>query len=67
MAMDEDGNILLSWAEGAGWARGGSLRWKLLDRKGNLQQSMDATQSHEIPVWSFPASVFINEKWAVVY
>ena len=67
MAKDEDGNILLSWAEGAGWAKGGSLRWKLLDRKGNLQQSMDATQSYEIPVWSFPASVFFNEKWNVVY
>ena len=67
MALDGEGNVLLSWAEGAGWAKGGFLRWKMLDQDGNVQQTMNVAQSHEIPVWSFPTSAYFNNKWAILY
>src|SRR6266568_6643929 len=29
------GEVLLTWAEGAGWAKGGAVAWQIYDREGN--------------------------------
>ncbi len=44
-----NGRVLLVWAEGTGWQRGGSLAWQTMDKKGKpIAKGMSADA---IPVW----------------
>ena len=66
VAGNSDGEVLLAWAEGAGWAKGGSLRWQVFDAKGN--QTIGNVESQKIPVWSLPAVVSTSEDtFLIVY
>jgi hypothetical protein len=56
IAIAPDGSILLAWTEATGWARGGSLVWRLFDPNGrptDIQGRVD----RGIPVWSLPTVV----------
>lgn len=67
MAMDPQGRLLLTWAVGAGWAKGGNLSWKLLDSSGKNISVINDTERREIPVWSFPTAVYFNQQLFVLY
>jgi hypothetical protein len=53
LAMSKDGKVLLAWAEGTAWARGGSIGWQLFGRDGRPTQPSGSAAG--LPVWSFPA------------
>jgi hypothetical protein len=53
LAVIKDGTVLLAWAEGTAWARGGSIAWQLFDSDG--RPTPGAGSAAGLPVWSFPA------------
>jgi hypothetical protein len=54
-ARNRQGYTLLTWVEGSGWQRGGTLGWELFDPAG---QSLEHnTRNESIPVWSFGAPI----------
>jgi hypothetical protein len=66
LAVNSDGGILLAWAEGTGWARGGRVAWQLFDQHG---QPMGKSQTAEgLPVWSFPSAAASRDgRFLLVY
>jgi hypothetical protein len=54
LAVNNDGQILLAWTEGTGWARGGMLRWQLFDAQGRAIGR--GGEQNGVPVWSYSAA-----------
>jgi len=55
LAINNAGQVLLVWTEGAAWARGGSLAWQVFGLDGRpLAESGGRTG---LPAWSFGAAV----------
>jgi hypothetical protein len=67
IAGDSKGNIVLAWAEGTGWQKGGSVAWQVFDPEGKPVPN-SAGRAKDLPVWSMPA-VFADGKggFAVMY
>jgi len=55
ISRDDQGQILIAWAEGTGWARGGDLVWKLYDR--DQVPISSGRMEGAIPTWSRSAAV----------
>ena len=55
VAVNAKGEVLLAWAEGTGWQRGGSLCWQVFDGKGKPVGSPGSLKAG-IPTWSLPAA-----------
>ncbi len=56
LVIDERGRILIAWAEGVGWNRGGDVAWQVFDA--NRDALLDETGRGEgLPVWGHPAAV----------
>jgi len=55
ISMDDQGQILIAWAEGTGWARGGDLVWQLYSRE-RVPISTGRMEG-AISVWSRSAAV----------
>jgi hypothetical protein len=53
--MAPDGETLMVWTEGSGWARGGSLAWQLYDASGKVIGEKGTDPG--VPMWSFGAVV----------
>jgi len=53
LAIAPNGDMLMVWAEGVGWQRGGSLAWQLFDPNG--QAIGEAHTQAGVPAWSFAA------------
>ena len=47
--MGADGQVLLSWADGAGWGKG-QLRWALINAEGQTVFQNEAASSIGLPV-----------------
>jgi hypothetical protein len=55
VAVDKDGNVLIAWAVGTGWQKGGSIAWQVFDRE--LKPIAGARGTAEgLPAWSRPAA-----------
>jgi len=54
LAVNNRGEILMAWVEGAGWQRGGTLGWQIFGRAGKVIARSDTRR--DVPVWSFPAA-----------
>jgi hypothetical protein len=54
LAENAQGEILLAWAEGTGWQKGGALAWQIFDRSGKPAGAHG--EAPGLPVWSFPAA-----------
>jgi hypothetical protein len=66
VAVNANGEILLVWTEGMGWARGGSLAWQVYDRAG--KPTAERGQAAGVPVWSLVAAfVRPDGRFAIVY
>jgi hypothetical protein len=51
------GAMLLAWAEGTGWNKGGSVAWQLYDQAG--KPTSDKGRADGLPVWGL-ATAFAN-------
>jgi hypothetical protein len=66
LAANGDSDVLLTWADGAGWAKGGELRYAIFDRAGRA--IVDAVDIAALPVWSFGAPIAAPDgRWIVFY
>ncbi len=56
LAVDAKGNVLIAWASGTGWAKGGSIGWQIFDPQ---LRPIDNTsgKADGLPAWSRPAVV----------
>jgi hypothetical protein len=61
-----NGETLLVWTEGTGWAKGGSVAWQIYDNSGNA--TAEKGRAEGVPVWSL-ATAFAtpNGNFSVVY
>lgn len=60
------GEILAAWAEGAGWAKGGTVHWQLFDSEGKQEGAKAGGAT--LPAWSFPAVVCADgTNFTVIY
>ena len=55
VAVNAKGMIVLAWAEGTAWARGGALEWQLFDPDGRPIGAVGRQPG--LPVWSFPGVI----------
>jgi hypothetical protein len=55
IAVNAAGQVLVVWAEGTGWSKGGSVAWQVFEKDG---QAIEATAGHAdgLPVWGSPAA-----------
>lgn len=66
VAINESGQVLLAWVDGAGWKRGGMLRWQIFDSTGNA--AGEKGEFDGVPAWSKPAALSLGgDKFAIVY
>lgn len=56
LCRNGNGETLVAWSEGAGWANGGFLRWHIYDSKGYLIDQ-GGGEDIEVPVWSFATAI----------
>jgi hypothetical protein len=55
LAVNEQGNVMMTWTEGTGWKKGGSLAWQLFDASGQPLTEHGTTAG--LPPWDFAAVV----------
>ena len=60
-----DGRVLMAWAEGTGWNKGGTLHWELFAHDGRPTGASGARPG--VPVWSRPAVVASSGQFIVLY
>ncbi len=66
LAVNRNGVVLLSWTEGMGWKRGGSVRWQLIDNTG--RSLGDAGGTDGVPAWSLVSAYPQNDgNFVVLY
>jgi hypothetical protein len=66
LAADNSGNVLLVWAEGTGWQKGGAIAWQVFDALGRPITGAKA-RTEGLPVWDFAAAVAGESGFEVVY
>lgn len=66
VAINARGEMLLAWAEGTGWQKGGTLAWQMFDKNG---KPMGATGrvKNGIPVWGLPTAVATHEGFTIIH
>lgn len=69
IAVNEAGQVLLAWTEGAGWNKGGSLAWQVFDAQGKpLPGAGAAGERKKAGAWNFPAVYALPDgSFTVVY
>lgn len=66
LAVSDDGtSVLLAWTEGTGWARGGSLAWRVFDAQGRPTAVHGTAPG--VPVWSFAAAAARRDGSFVIF
>jgi hypothetical protein len=66
LALDVEQNLLIAWAEGTGWEKGGSVAWQVFDADLRPIQGV-AGRAAGLPAWSRPAAYATPEGFVVVY
>jgi len=56
IAQAGDGTLLLAWAEGTGWNRGGNIAWQIFDSNGQVLEGGSGRRPN-LATWSFPAAL----------
>jgi hypothetical protein len=65
LATNTRGEVLVAWAEGAGWAQGGRLKWRLFDADG--KPAGEELSGGDLPAWSFPAAVSTGDGFLILH
>lgn len=56
LAVNAQGEMLLGWAEGTSWQKGGSLAWQVYDKAGKPTTEKGRVEGG-IPTWGLPTAV----------
>jgi hypothetical protein len=56
LAFNAKGDMILVWAEGTGWKKGGALVWQVYDKAGRPTEAKGRIDDG-VPVWGLPAVV----------
>jgi hypothetical protein len=64
MAVNKSRDVLLAWAEGAGWGKGGELKWRMYDAYEKPRG--DVRREGDLPTWSFAAVVHLPGRGFVI-
>jgi hypothetical protein len=56
IAANADGLVLVSWTEGTGWNKGGSVCWALFDSTGH-EVPDSAGRAKDLPPWDEPVNI----------
>ena len=64
LAVDANGQILMAWAEGTGWQKGGSLAWQLFDK--SFKPMNERGTATGVPVWSFGGVAATSDGFVVL-
>lgn len=73
IAADANGNVLVAWAEGTGWNKGGSVRWQLFDASGKPASAAGAGEApstggaSDLPAWDAPAVFCEHGEFVVLF
>ena len=63
---NQEGHVLLVWAEDTAWARGGSIAWQIYDPEG--QPTPEKGRAEGLPAWSLPTAVpNPNNTFTIIY
>lgn len=64
LARSAQGHVLLSWAAGTAWNKGGTVGWQLFegDRAVGAAETRDG-----LPAWSFPTVAVVGDRFVVLY
>jgi hypothetical protein len=65
LAVNKSGEVLLAWAEGTAWAKGGTVVWQLYDR--DLKPIGVPGRADGMPAWSCPAAFAKADGTFVIY
>ncbi len=66
LAFNARGELLVAWAEGTGWERGGALAWQVYDRDGKPTGERGRVDGG-IPVWGLPTAVGTDGGFTVIH
>lgn len=64
LALAADGNVLLTWATGAGWNKGGGVAWQMF---ADGVPTTPIESGEGLPVWSFPTVAALSGRFVVLY
>lgn len=64
LARSPQGHVLLSWAAGTSWNKGGTVGWQIFDGDRALAP---AEMRDGLPAWSFPAVAAVGDRFVVIY
>jgi hypothetical protein len=56
LAVNQRGQLLVTWAEGTAWMQGGSVAWQVFDSDGS-QVERGRGRAEGLPVWGMPAAI----------
>ena len=59
------GEVLLAWAEGTAWQKGGDVAWQLFDASG--RPDAEKGRAEGVPVWSLVSAVSRPDGSFVIY
>lgn len=65
IAVEPTGDVLIAWAEGAGWSRGGILRWRRYAANGRPVE--ETSGEADLPAWSLPAAIWTDGRYCIWY
>ena len=60
------GDVLMVWAEGTGWQRGGALAWQMFSADGKPTE-IKGRKPGAVPVWGLPAAVARGDEFVVIH
>ena len=64
LAVGKAGAVLMAWATGTGWNKGGAMGWQLFADGAPLGE----VQARDgLPVWSFPAVAAVGDRFVLLY
>jgi len=69
VAVDPNGRVLLAWAEGTGWNKGGDVCWQVFEKNGTpvAAQRGQREGAEGLQTWNASAAAFSNGRWVVIY
>jgi hypothetical protein len=66
VAANAQGEVLLVWAEGSAWNKGGSISWQVYDREG--KPVGEESHADRLPPWSLPtAFAETSGRFTIIY